>query len=430
MSNSQVLSRKVDVSYALLAWPLAMLGIPLYLYLPSFLYENWQVSLSLIGLVLMLSRVIDLVTDPLIGFWSDRVSQRVSRVSQIAMGSLLLITGSILLFWPISSWLINSPFIYLFVALFLTFLGWSLISVPYQAMVAELTDSKAQITRIITTREAIVVLGIVSVLSLPFILNLHPTDPALFHSLLALLSLGLIISLGVMKLFVQPHLHLPRRRHKSGRKQLKLIWQQHRWSLRLMPIYFINSLANAIPATLFLLFVSYGLQLPEEAGLFLMIYFLSGLLALPAWFWLAQRYGKQQAWQISILLSIISFAGVFSLNPGDFYGYLIICILTGLSLGADMALPSAMQTDIAQRLSQTLNSVNGLLFGLWGMLTKLALALAVGIMLPLVDWLKMASDSPATQTHDTLWLLYAGLPIVLKLFALYHLKNHRLIQDK
>ncbi|GAB6034711.1 MFS transporter [Galenea microaerophila] len=69
-SNKVVL--KIDVGYGFMALPLVLLGGLLYLYVPSYLFDNWQqVSLTVIGGVLMLARLLDVVTDPLIGYWSD-----------------------------------------------------------------------------------------------------------------------------------------------------------------------------------------------------------------------------------------------------------------------------------------------------------------------------------------------------------------------
>lgn len=412
---------KVDLSYGVMAWPLALLGIPLYLYLPTYLFENWQVSLGIIGVVLMLTRLLDVITDPLVGYWSDRFVEKISRFKQIVLGTLLLIFGVLGLFVPYENALTSYPVMYLFSFGFLAFLGWTLVSVPYQAMVAEITDNTHLKTRLTTVREGFVVFGAVMALVMPFLLDQSPTSPALFQWLWWGLVLSALFGLTLMKNLVVPHLVLTTGHQQPALWLWQTLWNQHRWSLKLMPAYFLNNLANAFPATLFLLFVGKALQLDSDASLFLMIYFVSGVMALPFWFWLSKRIGKHQAWQLSILLALFGFAGVFAVDIGDFYSYLLICFVTGLSLGADIALPASIQADIAQKLSRQLQNVNGLLFGLWGLLTKLSLALAVGIALPLLDFLGIEQQAPVAV--ETLWLLYAALPIMLKLMALVLLKK-------
>ena len=71
------------------------------------------------------------------------------------------------------------------------------------------------------------------------------------------------------------------------------------------------------------------------------------------------------------------------LKTGDVGAFALICVVTGLCLGADLALPPAIQADVADwdRLRFRRNRTAGL-FALWGMATKLALALAAGLALP------------------------------------------------
>lgn len=165
------------------------------------------------------------------------------------------------------------------------------------------------------------------------------------------------------------------------------------------------------------------LDLEPQTGLLLLAFFIAGVLGLPVWVWLAKRIGKYQAWQASIVLACLSFVWVFALEPGHFVGFLIISFVSGLSLGADVALPSSIQADVAQDLSKQQGPMSGVLFGLWGMLTKLALALAVGVSLPLIDWAGWEQQTQASMTM-ILWL-YAGVPIAIKLVVLAYLFGTR-----
>jgi Na+/melibiose symporter-like transporter len=191
----------------------------------------------------------------------------------------------------------------------------------------------------------------------------------------------------------------------------------------LLPAYFINSFANALPATLFILFVTHVLQTPEQVGMVLMVYFLSGVCGLPLWLALARRTEKSRAWALALSLSVLGFVWVPLLGAGDLYGFIAICVVSGLALGADVALPASMQSDIAQQMQHQGNPNTGLLFGIWGLLTKLALALAVGIAFPVLDWVGFVQDATiqTPTTLLTLALLYAGLPIALKAWVIWRM---------
>ncbi|WFE67788.1 MFS transporter [Thiomicrospira sp. R3] len=401
--------------YGLPAWPLAMLGIPLYIYLPNY-YHQMGVELALIGAMLLLARVTDVISDPLIGVWRDKLTIK-SRKSMVGVGWLLLLVSLWQLLLPA-----QASAGHLLVWALLVYLAWSLIMIPYQAMTAEVTRQVHRKTHFTASREALAILGVVSVLLLPVILDLAPDSRDFFSLLFPLIALSLSLFLGLMlwRLRLPVVAKKPTLSASSKRGLLRLIWQDPA-SRQLLPAYFLNSLANALPATLFILFVDHYLELSTQTGVLLLAFFIAGILALPGWTWLAKRIGKYQAWRGSMLLACISFVWVFTLESGDFTGFLIISFISGLSLGADVALPSSIQADIAQRLSQQQGALNGLLFGIWGMLTKLALALAVGIAFPILGWLGW--EQQTQQSLDALVWLYAGLPVFIKLLVLFLLKN-------
>ena len=118
-----------------------------------------------------------------------------------------------------------------------------------------------------------------------------------------------------------------------------------------------------------------------------------------------------------MVLASMAFATVPALEAGDILLFGIIVLLTGFCLGADLALPPAMQADVAEyEYFRKGRDRTGIMFAAWSMSTKLALAASVGIALPMLDWLG-TPEQGSTEKYDsmTLALIYAGLPVVLKI---------------
>ncbi len=190
---------------------------------------------------------------------------------------------------------------------------------------------------------------------------------------------------------------------------------------RLVLAYLINGCANGLPATLFIMFISDRLQLGEKAGLFLVIYFVSGLIGMPFWLQVAKLQSKHRSWCYAMLLACAAFAFAPLLPAGAEAGFLVICVITGFSVGADLVLPASMQADVIDvDTAASGEQRSGLYLAVWGLATKLALALAVGIAFPL---LAAAGYDPGNNLRtDTgllaLALLYAALPVILKLAAI------------
>ncbi|KUJ72489.1 MFS transporter [Thiomicrospira sp. WB1] len=412
--------RRQALWYGLPGFVLTLLGVPLYVYLPNYLHEHWEVGLGVIGVALLATRLLDMLTDPLVGAWSDQRQRRLSRRGQMLLGAGVLLPGLYGLFFPVDAWLQAQPFWYLWGVGSVTFLGWTLMSVPYQALVNDATMESSAKTQLTLSREGFGIVGVVFVLALPTLLSEAPTAQVVFEWTFWTVGLALIVSLLALSRLRLPAANVSSTVAHSGfvssLSDYRHLWHGSPGAYRLMGPYFLNNLANAFPATLFLLFVNDALALSSQAGLLLLVYFASGLLALPFWLWLSKRVGKLAAWRSSILLAVIGFFGLYWVESGDFETYLLVCVVTGLSLGADMALPASLQADVVQRLREQGQDVASRLFGLWGFLTKLALALAVGLALPLLDFLGIGSQ--AAIATIALWGFYAFVPVLLKVIVL------------
>ena len=66
-------------AYALPAFALAVVGIPIYVYIPKFYTDVVGVHISILGGLILGVRLFDAVSDPVIGFLSDQTRTRFGR---------------------------------------------------------------------------------------------------------------------------------------------------------------------------------------------------------------------------------------------------------------------------------------------------------------------------------------------------------------
>jgi len=97
-------------------------------------------------------------------------------------------------------------------------------------------------------------------------------------------------------------------------------------------------------------------------------------------------------------------------------GYTAVCIASGIALGADLTLPGALLAGVIQRQGHA-QQAEGAYFGWWNFATKLNLALAAGIALPLLGAFGYAPGAQDAAALQALTLAYCLLPCVLKLGA-------------
>ncbi len=158
------------IAYAVPGLPLAFLGLPLYVYLPAHYAALPGIGLAVVGVVLLLARLIDLVTDPLVGVLADRSRGWLAPQWLMTVGAVLMTAGAWWLFRPGE----DADAMYLFAAITATYLGWTLLAIPYYAAGAELGERVGQ-TRVAGWREAGAISGTLLALVLPVALGVTDT---------------------------------------------------------------------------------------------------------------------------------------------------------------------------------------------------------------------------------------------------------------
>jgi glycoside/pentoside/hexuronide:cation symporter, GPH family len=394
-------------AYGALRMPLALLELPLFVLLPAFYSERFGMALALIGAILFGTRLLDAIADPLIGTAIDHGGS--ARYRQWIWFSLapLALGFSALFYPPVSGGALLG--VWLALASMLTYLSYSCASIAYQAWGAGLGHSDRERAGVTGVRESFGLIGVVLASAL-----LTPSGVPLLVA--GFWALSAIAAISLVRAPAATSGQLPLAR-TSG-LTLRATWASvsgnptFRW---LLAAFVINGIATAIPATLVLFFVGDVLDAESRIPLFLVSYFLAGALGMPGWVALAGRVGLRNAWLIGMGLAVIAFVWALGLGPGDVAAFWVICVLTGLALGADLAMPPAL---LAQAIAAHPASIGreGAYFGLWSLATKLNLAIAAGLALPLLGWLGYVPGQSG-EAPLALSLAYAALPSLLKLAA-------------
>ena len=137
---------------------------------------------------------------------------------------------------------------------------------------------------------------------------------------------------------------------------------------------------------------------------------------MPLWLRAVARYGLARSWLAGMGLAIVTFAWAMLLSEGDVVAFTAVCVASGIALGADLTLPGAMLTGVIQRAGHA-GRLEGAYFGWWNFATKLNLALAAGIALPLLAAIGYTPGSRDADALSALTIAYCLLPCVLKLAA-------------
>ena len=413
MTTPGAFTTQQGLRYGLLGLPLAFVALPLYVILPNHYAREFGMPLATLGAVLLGARLFDAFIDPLIGRWSDRLYARSIRSVLMfgAVAALVLALGFALLFFPPTR---ESGALVLYATAWLvvTYAAYSAVSVTHQSWGAMLGGDEAQRSRIVAWREGLGLVGVLLASIAPVAFGL----PAMVTIFWIALVVGWLAWYSAVHPVVQrlPTAHSPE--HHGARPTLWLPFSRPAFR-RLITVFVLNGIASAVPATLVLFFVQDRLQASREMEpVFLGSYFLCAALSIPLWLQVVQRIGLARSWLTGMVLAIAVFIWAMQLGAGDTVAFVIVCALSGVALGTDLALPGALLAGVILDAGDR-GRAEGAYFGWWNFATKLNLALAAGLALPLLGLFGYAPGVSNEAALQALTVAYCVLPCLLKLAA-------------
>lgn len=413
MTAADRLSTRLLAIYAAPALPLGMLGLPLLVILPNFWAGPMGMNLATVGLVLTAVRVLDVVVDPTVGRLSDLSRSRFGRRKPfIAFAIPIAVAGAIGLFFPPHG--AGAAWLFVFNAL-ITW-GWTILSLPYWAWGAELSDDYVERQRVTSFRESGTILGILISAIAPVALGI--TGAAGEAHLLTILTIGLAAPLVVAALILVPD-RLPAKPlvEMAGLRAALRVAAGNAPFRRLIATWLINGLANGLPAALFIMVCAQFLHDEKAQGILLLVYFAAGVVSVPFWLWLAKRTAKHTAWIVSLLVSAFAFSFVPLVPHIGLWFFALISLFTGAGLGADFTIPPAIQADVVDvDEARSGERRAGLFFAASTMAQKAGNALAVGIAYPLLQLAGFSTHHANSHVAiAALLVMYCGVPSLLKL---------------
>tara|TARA_B100000003_G_scaffold208960_1_gene231577 strand:+ start:10677 stop:12002 length:1326 start_codon:yes stop_codon:yes gene_type:complete len=423
------------LAYGLPALPLASLYFSIYVLIGEFYFKNYGLALSVIGSIFIIIRLFDAFTDPIMGYISDNFPLRFGkRKPWVLLGGILFIFSTWMLFVPIYQ---SVDVEYFFFWLFISAIGWTIAYAPYYAMGAELSMDYLERSKVTFCRELFTILGIIFA-SLLYSISFD-FDNKIFKS-----GIGSNIGLFQICIFSSVFFVLSMflfLLSKSNSKEVSydknnilnifeifISLKKQKLMRKLLFSHFINGLANGLPPALFVFYVNSVLKSPEFTGILLFLYFLGALVGVPLWIFISNKLDKHRVWCYAMVYSCFIFIFVLFLEEYDLIFFAIICILSGLALSADLAIPSSIQADIIDlEYLKTGKRLTGQFFAFWGLVSKGAIAISTGVALILLDIIGFNSDeNNGKNVLFAVSFIYAGLPIILKILSIYLMWNFKL----
>ena len=394
--------------YSLPSIPLAAAQIAVYIAVPAIYSKIAAVGIGITGLVIMISRVIDMITDPILGTYLDRMVEKIGWKFWLLIGFPLISIGIFILFNPLDGLEIIS----LLLGIIFVTLGWTFFSIPWWGIGIAISNSNSNDRfKVVSFRELLTIPGVILGL---FLIHFSNISGEIF----------LIISILFLSPLFIKKIPIPNISNKKGTSyflNIKNLFKDNSNFKYLCLSYFFIGLSNGVTSILFILFVEFIIGGSPQN--FLSIYFISAFMGLPFVYMLASKYNKKRIWTSFIILACICFLPVVFLSNNSTTLFMVICIISGFCLSADLIIPSSIQADIIYNEQQkNKNVLVGKIYSVWSFIQKLSLALSAGVCLPLLGYFGFNPSEVNTQLLP-LSFAYGIIPIILRIPAIICAEN-------
>ncbi len=326
------------------------------LYIMKFSTDVLLIAPAIMGTIFGVSRVWDAVSDPLVGYLSDRTKHAMGRRRLWLLIGIVPIAGTfIMVFSPPSSLGSVGLVTWMAVGVIGFYSAMTIFMVPHMSLGAELTPNYHERSRLYGLRHASYTAGsILALISMQILINAESRGSGVVRStafelsVMAALVTAVLIGYAVLKLRERPDYQ--GRVHQTPFGAFRDVWQNPHARLVLV-VSFIEHIGSAVIGILTLYIAQYVVNEPALAPAIILTYMVPSSLSVPLWVPLSRRFGKIRLWMFSMVLTGVSFGGMFVLpflEAGDpkIYTYFVLAFFAGLAAGCGGTIAPSVQSDI------------------------------------------------------------------------------------
>jgi glycoside/pentoside/hexuronide:cation symporter, GPH family len=330
--------------YSLLGMPIGMTLNAFLFLMPAYYAKHTSVGMASIASALLIARCVEIATDPLIGFFSDRTRGRFGpRKPWIAVGAAIAPVAAYFVYHPAA----DVGWMYFLTWSGLTYFSWGLVNIPTLAWGTELGRTYDQRSRLFTNLGVAAALGTMLFAAIP----LMPTFAEAEISPRTVAAIGWTIAV-IYPLTVVPALIFGRQGPRAVvAEPMAAMLRALRDNLplwRLVGSYSLGGFAAGSIVSGWFFYSDIYLRAGAMFPYTLLAFYLGNALALPVWLKIMLRIGKHRAWAVGWSTSAVIALGFpyLSADGSMRVGLVAMFGAFGAAAGVELAAPSAILADI------------------------------------------------------------------------------------
>jgi len=379
MPNQNSLPVKMKLGYGVGELGSVLFWSALAFLLLNFLTDEVGLSAGLAGVAIMLGKIWDAVTDPTVGFLSDRTRTRWGRRRPwFLFGSVPLGLAFFLMFTNPGLKEQTEIFIWASLAYILLCTAYTVVNIPYISMVPEMTSDFDEKTSINAYRSVFSITGTLigagSAIPIITLFDDRHTGFMVMGAIFGLIiTISAIIPFFAVKEPVNPPIDKDTNIFKTNIEALK----NKAYLAVLFPFALNTAGITVITATLIYYF-KYIFNNEQMLTFALVIMLLGSMIFIPIALLVSKKIGKKNTYIIGMTVIVISLFLLFFIGHlYDVYVIYLIMAVMGIGVSTHYVMPWSMLPDVVE-YDYSINGVRreGVFYGIWTFATKVGAAFA------------------------------------------------------
>ena len=428
-----------------LSWGAGALGVAILMNAVAFLVLFYMVSIlkiepALAGALIFITKIFDVITDPIVGGWSDRLKTAGSRRRPfLLVGAFVApISFAMIFTTPLFE---NSAFsaAYIFVVMLVYTLGYTLFNVPYMSMPAEMTRNYHERSSIHGYRMVFISIGGIMAGALaPALLEVLGRTAWSSYAFIGVGG-GAVIFISMMIAWAGTggaKYSKAAVEKQDIFKELKVVFR-NRHFLRLLAVKFCQLLGAASAQAALVFFVLNVMQLDFKAlSYYGLVIGLVSVAASPMIVRLSLIFGKHVTYIIAATCSILVFLSWPFASPDDpLWMFLVRGGVLAVAVAGNVIMAMSMLTDIINHAAQVTGvRREGIYTAFYSFVEKFTFAfgpLIVGVALSVAGFDENipAEDMRTPAVRQALLLGISYIPAVMVAASIFLLSGYKLREE-
>ena len=322
--------------------------------------KYFGIALTTIAVILMVARLFDAFSDPIIGYISDKYQQIFgSRKIFIGIGGVLFILSSYFLYvplgWGVSNFHQSVSPLYFLIWFLAFYFSWTLFEIPHLALGGEIVSNCKEKNKIYSLRALMTYIGTLLFFSVPLVPYFDSSEFTPQTLAWSVLVAGFLM-FPLLIFFIRS---VPNGKSLVSRPDQASclngkVYKLARMILRNRPLqlfigaFFFAGVGVGMWFGLIFIFADIYLDLGHKLSLSFLLSYGASIVTLGFWYYLANRFGKKSAWALGMSLVVLGFLGTGSLMPSESnWSSLLVCmIFINGGIAASVVLAPSLLSDI------------------------------------------------------------------------------------